>query len=27
MSQLMGIITRLQSLQETAEAAGEPTQR
>ncbi|ALC80884.1 MULTISPECIES: YkuJ family protein [Bacillus] len=27
MSQLMGIITRLQSLQESAEAANEPTQR
>ncbi|MFS0654315.1 YkuJ family protein [Bacillus sp. 179-C3.3 HS] len=27
MSQLMGIITRLQSLQETAEAANEPAQR
>ena len=27
MSQLMGIITRLQSLQETAEAANEPMQR
>lgn len=27
MSQLMGIITRLQSLQETAEAASEPMRR